>query len=236
MTDENRQNTTPTTRYSRGKVYAIICNQTGERYIGSTCAWSLADRLAGHVASHKQFLKNGKGGCSAYSIIGRANYQIVLLEDCPCVRKDQLLRRERHHIEAAVADGLLVVNRNRPVATKADLAAAAHLRHELNRATLCAIARDKYAANREAVLERGRQLYTCPCGATMKLNLKRYHCMRSADHAAWSAANPQIELPNERERLLCGCGSDIYAENRAAHEQTHRHQAWVASVSGSMAS
>ena len=45
--------------YNLAKIYKIVCNITGQQYIGSTCEPALARRLAGHVRSFKQF-KNGK--------------------------------------------------------------------------------------------------------------------------------------------------------------------------------
>jgi len=82
--------------YNNGKVYRIVCNETGEQYIGSTTV-SLSRRLAEHVYNIKR-----NNGCKSSSIINRGNYQIVLVEDCPCESKEQLLRRERYYIETMV--------------------------------------------------------------------------------------------------------------------------------------
>ena len=46
--------------YQLGKIYKIVCNETGEMYIGSTCEPTLARRLATHVGQYKSW-KNGKG-------------------------------------------------------------------------------------------------------------------------------------------------------------------------------
>ena len=43
---------------------------------------------------------NGKySNCASFEIIKNENYEIVLLETCKCNSKDELLMRERHHIE-----------------------------------------------------------------------------------------------------------------------------------------
>ena len=39
--------------YSKGKIYKIVCNNTGLIYIGSTCEPTLARRLAKHVGNYK---------------------------------------------------------------------------------------------------------------------------------------------------------------------------------------
>jgi len=88
--------------YSLGKVYKIVCNLTGDIYIGSTCQKSLALRLA----THKHYLNT----CRSRIIIDRGDYDMVLLEDCPCENKDQLHARERFHI-----DNNICINKKKPL-------------------------------------------------------------------------------------------------------------------------
>ena len=70
--------------YKNGKVYEIVCNITGDRYIGSTTL-ILSQRLVQHRS-----LK-----CSSKVIIERNDYYINLLESCPCENKDELRMCER---------------------------------------------------------------------------------------------------------------------------------------------
>lgn len=88
--------------YSNGKIYRIVCNETGEQYIGSTTQ-SLAQRLACHKC---------KQTCKSKQIIERGNYEMVLIEECPCENKEQLGRRERHYIET-----MECINANIPTRT-----------------------------------------------------------------------------------------------------------------------
>ena len=55
-----------------GKVYELVCNETGERYIGSTMV-SMSSRIANHV--------NKNNTCSSKSITDRRNFKINILED-----------------------------------------------------------------------------------------------------------------------------------------------------------
>ena len=71
--------------YKNGKIYQIVCNITGETYIGSTNR-SLETRLGEH--------KNHHSTCCSKSIIERGNYYIELLETYPCESKSELARRE----------------------------------------------------------------------------------------------------------------------------------------------
>lgn len=87
--------------YKNGKIYRIICEETGRQYIGSTCS-TLVKRLS----IHKK--KGNKASCKDF-----INPKIFLIEDYPCERKDQLLMRERYHMENTEC-----VNLNRPIVSK----------------------------------------------------------------------------------------------------------------------
>jgi hypothetical protein len=65
-------------------------------------------RLAKHVSNFKDWNKGGKSGyITSFIVIENQNYDIVLLEKCPCDAKDELHKRERHYIES-----LECVNKN----------------------------------------------------------------------------------------------------------------------------
>ena len=87
-------------RYSRGKIYAIICRKTGRKYIGSTCEPTLARRLAKHVTNFKSWKQNKKRFISSFVIIKNGDYNIVLLELYPCNSKDELRMCEQKHINS----------------------------------------------------------------------------------------------------------------------------------------
>ena len=57
---------------TEGKVYEIVCNETGERYVGSTIL-----RMCLRKALHKQKYN----GCSSRPIIDRNNFTINILEE-----------------------------------------------------------------------------------------------------------------------------------------------------------
>jgi len=85
--------------YKNGKIYRIVCNITGEQYIGSTCK-TLKQRLQQHKSSYKGY-KDGKGNyITSFKILEKGNFDIVLIEDFPCERKELLNARERFYIES----------------------------------------------------------------------------------------------------------------------------------------
>ena len=70
--------------YTKGKIYRLVCNTTGNQYIGSTTQ-SLSQRLGGHKKDYKRFLE-GKitKQTSSFSILSEKNYEMILIEDYPC--------------------------------------------------------------------------------------------------------------------------------------------------------
>ena len=85
--------------YKNGKIYKIVCNTTGLQYIGSTCNPYLSTRLAGHRSDYKRYLQKKHNFISSFEVLKNENYEIILIENCPCETKDQLHARERFHIE-----------------------------------------------------------------------------------------------------------------------------------------
>ena len=75
--------------YSKAKIYKIVDNTNDNIYIGSTC-----QPLRKRLSSHKS-----KSECRSREIIINSNYDIILIEDYPCLRKEQLHARERYYIE-----------------------------------------------------------------------------------------------------------------------------------------
>jgi hypothetical protein len=94
--------------YQRGKIYKITSGDL--TYIGSTCEPTLARRLSDHVSKYNRE-KNGNKvrGSKSSQVIEKGQYEITLIELCPCNSKDELTARERFHIETNEC-----VNRNIP--------------------------------------------------------------------------------------------------------------------------
>ena len=76
--------------YSQGKIYCIGNTINDDVYIGSTCQ-SLSQRMAQHRKD-----MNARQHMKIYALmkeLGRENFYIELLEECPCENSNQLLRR-----------------------------------------------------------------------------------------------------------------------------------------------
>ena len=90
--------------YSKGKIYKIECNITGEVYYGSTTQHYLCDRIGSHRPSRRNY--------SSRSIIERGNYNYKVIEYYPCDNKKELETQERWWIENNVC-----INKNIPTRT-----------------------------------------------------------------------------------------------------------------------
>jgi len=90
--------------YQNGKIYQILCLETGERYIGS-CTTTLTKRMYNHK------LKSNR--CASKQIIDRGHFEITLIDDYPCERKEQLIAHERYYYDK-------LENINRPMILEKD--------------------------------------------------------------------------------------------------------------------
>ena len=79
--------------YGNGKIYCIRNYINDKIYIGSTCQ-SLSKRMAYH---RQDCMKSNRHNTLIYKMmfdLGRDNFYIELLEECPCDNLNQLTRRE----------------------------------------------------------------------------------------------------------------------------------------------
>jgi len=99
-------------KYQNGKIYKIVCNNTGRIYIGSTYK-TLEERLDRHEIDYKSHLKNGEMHYkTSFDIIKDNNYKIELIKDYPCNNKKELEREEGlHQREALFNDNVNCVNK-----------------------------------------------------------------------------------------------------------------------------
>ena len=120
--------------YQLGKIYQLICNKTGKRYIGATTQKYLSTRLAHHVSK--------KNTTSSKEIIDFGNYEMVLIESYPCSSKDELHQRERYFIET-----LECVNKIIPTRTQKEY-------NKINREKIQEYQKNHYVDNKYEILKQ----------------------------------------------------------------------------------
>jgi hypothetical protein len=97
--------------YSLGKIYKVVDNTNGSIYIGGTCEPTLAKKLSKHVVDYKRFLKGTYNYATVFKILENKDYDIVLIENYPCNKKDELHARLRHYIEILECVNLNIVGK-----------------------------------------------------------------------------------------------------------------------------
>ena len=75
-------------KYQEGKIYKIVCNISGEVYIGSTKN-TLENRLGKHICDTH---------CMSKQIIERGDYEIILIKNYPCNSRYELEEEEAKYI------------------------------------------------------------------------------------------------------------------------------------------
>ena len=98
--------------YQLSKIYKIVCNVTGLCYIGSTTQRLLCQRLLQHIRDYNKWKRGKHNFITSFKILENGNYEIILLDECPCETKDQLHKKERYWIGQNEC-----VNRNIPSRT-----------------------------------------------------------------------------------------------------------------------
>lgn len=160
--------------YQTGKIYKITSNQTDQVYIGSTCS-----PLSQRMANHRSCMRAGRPGhyITSFAIVQYDDAVITLVEECPCESKEQLIRRERFHIENTPN----CLNRCMPGRTMAEY-------YQANRNQILAQKIEYRAVNREAIAARRVERIVCECGViTTSRNMAKHR--RTAKHLQIVAAN-----------------------------------------------
>ena len=82
----------------KGRIYLLICNETGLQYVGST-THSLKKRLKSHKDDYKRFLKGLHPNVTSFDVIRGGNYDIELIEEIEFENKQDLYDIENIYIE-----------------------------------------------------------------------------------------------------------------------------------------
>jgi len=103
----------------QGLIYEIVCNETGERYVGSTFEPTVARRIVSHRKENNM--------CMSRQIIERSNYSYGLLETLHVNSRDELRMCERKWF-----DNLECINKVKPFVTQLEAAETIKAYYEAN--------------------------------------------------------------------------------------------------------
>ena len=199
--------------YNKGKIYELVCNITGERYVGSTCKDYLSQRRVGHKSDLKRW-KAGKISftTSSLQIVERGDYDMILLENFPCQSKDQLHTRERYWIELTDK----CVNKARPVITKEEREQYQRDYHEQNKEKLKEQQQRYNQENKERRSEWNKQY--CEANREKVLENKRRYYEEHTEE------KKEYDRKRREQRVVCECGAEVSRASVSNHRKTKKHQ------------
>ena len=171
--------------YKNGKIYKIVCYDTGEVYVGSTVR-DMEDRLYEH--------KKPSNVCCSKQIIDRNNYYIEILETYPCNNEFELKLKEGEYQKSMKCINKVIAGRTDAEWRQDNKKKIAKTKHEYRQNNLETIkARDKehYQNNKEKIAKYYKEYYekhaveqcenqkvkfTCECGCIIRKNGLARHC------------------------------------------------------------
>lgn len=180
--------------FQKSVIYRIACRdlEIKDCYVGSTT------NLSQRKKSHKSECKLSH--VRVYTFIrehgGWDNWEVVLVEAYPCANIDELLARERHHVERLGATlNSRVPSRtlkewgqqNREVVLKHKATYREGHRDEIKAST-----KERYVANQE----HNKEKITCECGRMVARYAKGVHSKSTIHIQLMAALNPDVAVVN----------------------------------------
>jgi hypothetical protein len=154
---------------------------------------------------------------------------IVLLEDCPCERKEQLHARERHWI-----DNTECVNKIKPgrtikewcVDNKQKILDHQREYHQRNRDKILDQQKEYHRRNRDKVLDQQKEYHRRNRDKVLDQQ-KEYHRRNKEKIAEYHKEHYQQHKEQISQPIACGCGSTVTNGNYLRHAQSDKHKQWV---------
>jgi hypothetical protein len=206
----------PKRDYSKGRVYRLVCKNTGLQYIGSTIN-TFPKRLSKHVYDAKN-----RKDCTSNTIIDNGNYEILLVEKYPCNDKYELKVREQYWI-----DILDCVNKNAAYRSpeywkeyyqqyreehKDEKIEYNQKYYEENQDEILDQKKDYYQENREKILEYKAQYRAENQEKIKESKVKDYQ--KNKDKIA----------EKNKTKITCECGTEVTLGALWNHKQTKKHK------------
>jgi len=172
--------------YANGKVYMIESLEGNVRYIGSTCG-----ELRKRMGQHKNNFESHRLGkfhyVSSFDVLRYPDARILLVEDYPCERLEQLVSREAHHIRTSECVNKVIPNRTRAEYyqdNRAEALEKATRHYRENKEEIMLKAKAYYNANKASISEKSKKKMMCEvCGYSVRVDGFTYHS-KTKKHAA----------------------------------------------------
>jgi len=140
-------------KYQEGKIYKIVCNITGEIYIGSTIK-TLAQRKADH--------KSTTNSCVSKNIINRGDYEMILIKNYSCNSKKELEEEEKKYIRENECINKYIPNRTQEEWREDNKQKLKKYQQEYRK--------KEYETKKEEILKKQQEKVECECGSIVNRN------------------------------------------------------------------
>lgn len=180
------------TDFSKSKIYKIVSKDTNKIYIGCTSYQELRKRLKSHLVMYKRYTKKkSQNYCTVFEILKYNNARIILIENCKCKNKKELMKREGYHI---IKNKDICVNKIVTGRTRKETEQAYVEKCKLNGKSEIYKARareyvksDKHKKYLESIIDKTREYqriksvtkYKCFCGLVLCKGAKYLHLRNS---------------------------------------------------------
>ena len=211
-------------KYQKSKIYKLVSNSSDLVYYGSSYC-NLSRRIAQHRCEYKRYLnRKGKSYITSFKLMELGDIEIILVEDFPCERKEQLISRERFYIENNEC-----VNKVIPGRTGKEY-------RQDNKEIISERYKKWNGENKERLQE-----YRNANKVKIKEYNKEYHQKnnekRLKQMEEWRNANKDkikdYELQNKEKiaerhkkyglKIICECGSETSKSHLARHKKSKKH-------------
>jgi len=185
-----------------GIVYKILCNETGECYIGSA---NTKQCYIGRKSEHKT-----KDGCSSKQIIERDNYTFSIVEENIFI-DIELRKREQYWIDTSHH----VINTNRAYQSKEQRKEYQKEWREKNK--------DQNKLTKSLYYEKNKEKISQICKEYYEKN-KEEITMRCNEYRE---KNKEKIRQHKNEQFVCECGGKYTQSHKSRHLKTKKHQNYL---------
>lgn len=196
--------------YRKGIVYALVCEETGDVYIGST--FNLERRKRQH--------KNSRNTCVSKEIIKRGNYYFEIIEEHYFPNKLELRKLEQNNI-----DKCLCINRYNAYTSSDEkiqyMKTYSKKYYQQNIEKFKDYDKNYYKQNAEK-LKLSMKKYREQNAEKIKLSMKKYREKNAEKIKQW-----------QNQPFQCECGGKYTMRNKLTHSKTKKHQQFVNAIKDS---
>ena len=204
----------------KGFIYKIYDNTNGNVYYGSTIQ-SLSQRISGHRANYKRWLKGiNPTYTKSFDVIKNNDYDYSIVEELECENKYELHNRERFYIENNKCVNKLIPNRTD---------------------------KEYYIDNKELIIEKNK-IWSNNNLDKVRINHKNFEAKEEnkKKRKEWVKDNRETinknstkyreknkDIINEKarekrkERFICDCGIEICMGARWKHNESKIHKLYL---------